>query len=219
MEMDDSGNFLCVRLIFRCSYQLWKRQAWSTVQTPQRMWNFWSTTISQERYVFSVPGFVVQGTLYLAWKILNLTIIWYSRTLTTFTKIVWYKHQDINGTEPDDWPNKLEKIQVIQEWITKHAKCTPSLVWYRTSLTKTQLWIFFFVSESVPLRLPLHGTQRTSLLQTFQLSVATTQYCRQDFELSITFVRVPSKCKLLEHRCHFHMPLRLQLWLKLIIIA
>ena len=58
---------------FRCSYQLWKKPASAAAgQTPlKRMWNSWSTTISQGRFVFSDLEFSkLQGYNFLG-KILH----------------------------------------------------------------------------------------------------------------------------------------------------
>ena len=72
-------------------------------------------------------------------------------------------------------------------------------------------------------RLPLHGTQRTSLLQTFQLNVAMTQYCRQDHVLGIEFVYFPQNEYKPAEKCvtriFVYVALWSELWLKLIFMG
>ena len=51
---------------------------------------------------------------------IELVICWILWSFTSITN--HYKHcqyQDINGTTPEDWPKKVEKIQVIPGWFTR----------------------------------------------------------------------------------------------------
>ena len=52
---------------------------------------------------------------------IELVICWILWSITSIAN--HYKHcqyQDINGTTPEDWPKKVEKIQVIPGWFTRY---------------------------------------------------------------------------------------------------